>query len=576
MRLREILQLGGINLIQMIVTDVKLPKSQKLRNNEYYNMQGILDKLYDRSKNGYNFYKLYDLVFSDVNICLAYRNIKRNKGSKTSGTDDINISSIEKQSNLELINRIQHKVSNYKPQSVRRVFIPKPDGSKRPLGIPTLDDRLIQQCMKQILDPICEAKFHPHSYGFRDNRNISHALARASFLINQNKLTYCVDIDIKGFFDNVNHGKLLKQIWTLGIRDKKIISIISKILKSEIKGEGIPVKGTPQGGIISPLLSNIVLNELDWWLSDQWLTFNTTKKYSSGKTMQKSLKDTTNLKEIFHVRYADDFKIFCRTFEDAQKIYIAVKEWLDKRLGLTISETKSKIVNLEKNYSEFLGFRLKAVKEKNKVKYISHITDKSKNKLKEKIRKQIQVIDADRNTDNVRKLNSIILGIHNYYSRATRISDDMNTISHQLNYFLSRKTKNFRSKTGRDLIHKQLSDINLNILHYLMRTPIKNRSVEYNDNRISLYVGQKGKCAICKLELQIGDMHCHHKTPISKNDSDEYSNLILVTKSIHETIHTIDIDRAKATIANYQLDTKAIDKLNKLRLLIGNIEIDVN
>ena len=132
-----------------------------------------------------------------------------------------------------------------------------------------MDDRIIQQCILQVLEPICEAKFHSHSYGFRPNRAASHAIARTTFLMWNSKCHYVVDIDIKGFFDNVNHGKLLKQMWTMGIRDKNLISIIGRILKSKIEGIGIPDKGTPQGGIISPLLSNIVLNELDWWLSDQ-------------------------------------------------------------------------------------------------------------------------------------------------------------------------------------------------------------------------------------------------------------------------------------------------------------------
>ncbi|KPU44226.1 group II intron-encoded protein LtrA [Oxobacter pfennigii] len=140
----------------------------------------------------------------------------------------------------------------------------------RILGIPTLEDRLLQQCTKQVLEPICEARFYKHSYGFRPNRSMEHALARAISLINSNKLHYAIDIDVKGFFDNVDHGKLLKQMWSMGIRDKKLLSVISKILKARIEGIGVPEKGTPQGGIISPILSNIVLNELDWWIYSQW------------------------------------------------------------------------------------------------------------------------------------------------------------------------------------------------------------------------------------------------------------------------------------------------------------------
>jgi len=253
-------------------------KKQKLRNNEYYDFQEVLDTLYARSKSGYRFHRLYELIIDERNIKLAYRNIKKNHGSKTSGTNGNTILDMAERNPQHLINYVRYRLANFQPHSIRRVEIPKQDGSMRPLGIPTIEDRIIQQCIKQILEPICEAKFHKHSYGFRPNRSASHALSRAVSLVNKNKLHYVVDIDIKGFFDNVNHGKLLKQMWTLGIRDKRVLSIISKMLKAEIKGVGIPQRGTPQGGIISPLLSNIVLNELDWWISSQWETFKTKKR----------------------------------------------------------------------------------------------------------------------------------------------------------------------------------------------------------------------------------------------------------------------------------------------------------
>ncbi len=246
------------------MTKTTQKKRQLLRNNEYYNTQMMFDDLYKQSKNNKNFTNLYDLVINRENIILAYRNIKKNKGSKTRGTNKNTIVEISRNRADTLVNYVRKRLNYYQPHKIRRVLIPKGEGKTRPLGIPTIEDRIIQQCFKQVLEPIFEAKFHKHNYGFRPNRSTSHAIARAMSLANKNKLHYVVDIDIKGFFDNVNHGKLLKQMWTLGIRDKRILSIIGRMLKTEIVGEGIPEKGTPQGGILSPLLSNVVLNELDW------------------------------------------------------------------------------------------------------------------------------------------------------------------------------------------------------------------------------------------------------------------------------------------------------------------------
>ena len=308
---------------------IKPQKKQKLRNAEYYDLQSKLDELYLKSIKGEIFTSLMDIVKSEENILLAYRNISKNKGSKTAGTDNKTIRYLSKFSNENLIRYVRKRLEYYKPQSVLRKEIPKGDtGKTRPLGIPTISDRLIQQCFLQILEPICEAKFHEHSNGFRPNRSAEHALAQCYAMIQRRDLHFVIDIDIKGFFDNVNHGKLLKQMWSLGVQDKKLLSIISTMLKAEVAGIGFPQKGTPQGGIISPLLSNIVLNELDWWISSQWENIPTRvcKEYirSNNGVVDKNqkyemLRKKSKLKECYIVRYADDFKIFCRNKKSCQK-----------------------------------------------------------------------------------------------------------------------------------------------------------------------------------------------------------------------------------------------------------------
>ena len=196
---------------------------------------------------------LYDIITSRNNILLAYRTIKSNKGSKTPGTDGKTISDIENQSKNDLVEDVQRKLKNYRPKKVRRKLIEKDNGKMRPLGIPCILDRIIQQCFKQVLEPIAEAHFYNHSYGFRPLRSTHHAMARVQFLVNQSKLHYVVDIDIKGFFDNINHTLLIKQLWNLGIRDRQVLACISKMLKAEVDGEGIPTKGSPQGGLCKAL-----------------------------------------------------------------------------------------------------------------------------------------------------------------------------------------------------------------------------------------------------------------------------------------------------------------------------------
>lgn len=211
-----------------------MTKQKKLRHAEYYDMQSILDELYAESKDNNIFTNLMEIITDENNIKMAYRNIKRNSGSNTSGVDGADITNIEKIPINSYIKTIQHKLEWYKPKPVKRVEIPKPNGKTRPLGIPTITDKIVQQCILQVLEPICEAKFHERSNGFRPNRSAEHAIAQCCKMIQTQHLYFVVDVDIKGFFDNVNHSKLIKQLWTMGVRDKKLLCIIKAMLKAPI------------------------------------------------------------------------------------------------------------------------------------------------------------------------------------------------------------------------------------------------------------------------------------------------------------------------------------------------------
>lgn len=612
-------------------TEEKTLKKNALRYNEYYNMQKIFDELYRKSKEGKTFKNLYEIIISEENIQLAYRNIKRNKGSRTAGTNNRTIEYWENQPIDVFITYIQQRLQNFIPQTVRRVEIPKLDGQKRPLGIPCIEDRVIQQCIKQVLEPICEAKFHPYSFGFRPNRGAEHAIAYLYRQFQQDGRHYVVDVDIKGFFDNVNHNKLIKQMWTLGIHDKKLISIIKAMLKAEVEGIGIPTKGVPQGGILSPLLANIVLNELDWWISSQWQTFETRNKYAQENNKYRALKNT-NLKEIYIVRYADDFKIVCRTPKVANKIYQATQQWLKERLNLEINQEKSKITNVKKNYTEFLGYRIKVRKKRKKYVVKSKLTKKARKSVQKKIKEQVKILQKERTVNNVLKLNKIIAGEHNYYAYATMVCEDFTRIDYNLSKCLKRRLKSLTSKTkkkkgkknktekkgyktreylkkydkyqgkpqillgiyrypiygittqtpymfkqeicnytekGRELIHEKLGCIDQNMLNYLISNPSLKQSIEFNDNRISKYVAQKGKCSVSGITLN-EDMQVHHIKPKRDGGTDEYKNLTIISYEIHKLIHATELDTIKKYQGLVKLDNDAMKKLNKLRKSVGN------
>ena len=611
-------------------------KKQKIRNAEYYDMQTAFDKLYADSVSGRQFRNLVELIQRPENIMLAYRNLRKNNGSKTAGVDKKTISDLNKWSDKKLVNHVQRKLDWYVPNAVRRVEIPKDNGKKRPLGIPTIMDRLIQQCILQVLEPICEAKFFKRSNGFRPTHSAENAIAQAERMIQNIGCYYVIDIDIHGFFDNVNHGKLLKQMWALGIRDKKLLSIISAMLKAEVAGIGFPEKGTPQGGIISPLLSNIVLNELDWWVASQWEEMPTKRNYVhriyANGTPDKSntiraLRSYTKLKECYLVRYADDFKIFCKKHSDAVKLFEATKQWLWKRLGLEISPEKSKIVNVKRHYSEFLGFKLK-VREKGKKpdgskRYVieAHVRDKALKKIRARSKEIIGQIrrtyDPKMEYRLIQKYNSYLIGIHSYYCIATHVNLDIHEIAFDVKKSLYNRLKHRLQRTGsisnryiqekygrsrevrylnghavvpiayvqhrvpmdrknrvnpytpegRTEIHKNLAGLNLAVMNHLMNTPAGQQSVEYNDNRIALYVAQKGKCAVSGIALDANQVDCHHKKPLSLGGDDSYQNLIIVSDAVHVLIHSSSERTIKKYLNDLQLNSKQLAKLNNLRKL---------
>ncbi|NQX71680.1 group II intron reverse transcriptase/maturase [Paenibacillus alba] len=569
---------------------------QALRNWEYYGMTESFTDLHERSANKETFSHLYEIVTSRENILLAYRTMKSNKGSKTPGTDGLTIKDIEQRPENELVSEIQNRLQNYRPKNVRRKLIEKDNGKMRPLGIPCIPGRIIQQCFKQVLEPIAEAQFYNHSYGFRPLRSAHHAMARIQFLINQASMHYVVDIDILGFFDNVNHTLLMKQLWNMGIQDRKVLACISKMLKAEIEGEGIPLKGVPQGGLLSTLLSNIVLNDLDHWVAGQWELFPLTKPFKS-RTGERSAKIRSSLKEGYLVRYADDFKIICRDWRSAQRWYHAVILYLKDRLKLDVSPEKSQIINLRKRESEFLGLTIRANKKGHK--RVAHTGIKSGKmlKMRSEAKKHILKMRTSPTALHAARFNSFVLGIHNYFNRATHVSVAFSRLAYDLRAFMYNRLKqigkyghpanppptyskfyslgyrtfkvadvylyplaNVKTKNtmgfstglslyttvGRELIYKKLRPDLRQEIYLLSKSSIPNQSVEYMDNRISRYSMKLGKCEITGMYLFAPDVYCHHYISPHTGGTDKFNNLRILHKEVRQLIlqtqkETIDV-----------------------------------
>lgn len=573
----------------------EVTKDAYLRNNEYYRRQEECDYLYQLSVKGYKFKKLVERILNPLNLRLAYRNIKNNKGKNAKGVSGKSLNWISSMILRIYLIYITMRIINYKPEMIRRVEIPKDNGKVRCLGIKEPVDKIIEQAIYQVLEPIVTAKFHNNSNGFIRGRSAKRAIAQMENYIRSEKLYFIVDIDIKGFFDNIDHGKLLKQLWSLGIEDKNLLSIISKMLKAEVLGIGEMDKGTPQGGILSPLLANVVLNELDWWL------------------------ESKKNKGIRFVRYADDFKIICPSYQVAKEMLDKVVKWLASRLKLEVSEEKTKIVNLKRNYSEFLGFKIKVKKKKDKYVIVSHMKDNALKKVEKTAKKQIRQIKKCKNNLKllekiIEKYNSFVVGIHNYYDYATEISYDLNRINwviesyiifklgdvlsfkdclnsvklskkyckdnkplftirentlipignikHNLMKYRGNKINYFDSNT-RKYFHKELQIMNEYIIDKLLENPYMDETVEFNDNIIPVFCGQLGKYKITKdYMFNPGNIEV---IKIRTNGSNKYNNIIIVNKQVSKLLKIRGDDIIENMRYTAGLNDAQLSEINKIR-----------
>ncbi len=318
---------------------------------------------------GGKWYSLIDKMVRPEVLDAAWQQVRANQGAP--GTDHVNIDAFEQRAEEEL-QKLREELwgGHYRPQAIRRVYIPKPGSSeKRPLGIPTVRDRVVQAALRIGIEPIFEVGFNPNSYGFRPGRGAKDALAAVVSHLRKGEV-WVIDVDLKAYFDSIPHN-LLIALLEEKIADRRILELIAGFLRAgvmegaqEIMAEGGRQQGTPQGGVISPLLANLYLDDLDHEMTAR-----------NGHM----------------VRYADDIVVLCTNETEARQALAAIQEWTQRR-GLTLHPEKTKIVNMDEPRAtfDFLGFRFMQKRDKEDDRptraFYRFVRPKSEQKLKDAIR----------------------------------------------------------------------------------------------------------------------------------------------------------------------------------------------